>query len=127
LRSPSLPSSAPSPSVAAPSLAAPSPAAPSADGERARTVRLRVSGPTGARVWLDGRAAGVLPLDLTLSAREQKRVVMVQRPGAARWVKTIAGGEDVSLAIFAPHKATLDKQRDSRETRKKGLFDPFER
>lgn len=78
--------------------AAAAPAAPAAPVAPA-TVHLRVVGQAHARVRLDGRDVGALPLDLELPSQPQPRLVMVSAPGFAPFSERVAGDGNGTLAV----------------------------
>jgi serine/threonine protein kinase len=109
---------------AAPSPAASQAVAASAAALPVEHVRLRLAGPSGAEVLVDGRLVGQLPLDIELERRAADRRVVVQHKGYTSWSRVIAGDTTVGLT------ATLQRKRaaaPSEPKRTNDVYNPFER
>ncbi|MCA1663607.1 MAG: PEGA domain-containing protein [Myxococcales bacterium] len=82
------------PTTPAPAALPDPPAAPTAS-----TVHVRVSGQAHARVRVDGRDVGELPLELDLPSQPAARAVVVSAPGFMPWRERIAGDGNSTLAV----------------------------
>jgi serine/threonine-protein kinase len=90
------------PPAPAPAIA---PSAPSVAPTAAPEVHLKVAGPRGAEVLVDGVRMGTAPLDVTLPrVAGASRMLLVRGPHGAESVQLISSSEDFELA--APHHSS---------------------
>jgi hypothetical protein len=112
---------APTSAVASAAPTAATGVAPSAPAKPA-PVRLRVTGPAGADVLLDGRAYGQLPLDVQLPPQGASRVVEVRVAGYLPYVRPIAGDHDVTFEAAPKRRAPTPHAPPRRSSE---IKDPF--
>jgi serine/threonine-protein kinase len=112
------------------------PTAPEAPAERiappAETVQLRLLGPTGAEVLVDGRLVGELPIDVAMPKSPGQRTLTVQRMGFKTWSRVVAADADVTLtATLVRKRAATPVRTAPREPASTpgvpALADPFRR
>jgi hypothetical protein len=100
--------------------AAPTPSAPAS-----ATIHVHVTGDRGARVMLDGKLLGTIPLDADVQRRHATATMLVTRPNYQPWRLGVALSNDLSVGV--PHLTPVPRARPRPPTSSPEMLDPFHR
>jgi len=109
--------------TAASTTAAPKPEPPAAPARA--TIHVHVTGDRGARVLLNGKLLGTIPLDADVPRRRATATMLVTRPSYQTWRLGVALSNDLSVVV--PHLTPAPRARPRPASAPPEMMDPFHR
>jgi serine/threonine protein kinase len=89
------------------------------------TIHVHVTGDRGARVLLNGKLLGTIPLDADLPRRHATATMLVTRPNYQTWRLGVALSNDLSVVV--PHLTAITRARPRPASAPPEMLDPFHR